>query len=77
MYYVDKFWKLDVENVIKCWPKMSWNVNHKFRQCFQMLDLWSLEVTKCDQMLSKCSKMLEIGCQKCDQMLAQNVLECE
>ena len=39
--------------------------------------IWSLEMTECDQMLSKCSKMLEIGCQKCDQMLAQNVLEYE
>ena len=51
---VDKCWKLDVGNVIKCWPKMSWNVRHKFGQCHQMLDLWSLEVTECYQMLSKC-----------------------
>ena len=51
---VDKCWKLDVGNVIKCWPKMSWNVRHKFGQCHQMLDLWSLEVPECYQMLSKC-----------------------
>ena len=37
---VKKCWKLDVKNVIKCWPKMSWNVRHKFRECYQMLDLW-------------------------------------
>ena len=51
---VDKCWKLDVGNVIKCWPKMSWNVRHKFGQCHQMLDLWSLEVPECYQMLLKC-----------------------
>ena len=37
---VDKCLNLVVENVNKCWPKMSWNVRHKFCQCYQMLDLW-------------------------------------
>ena len=65
MYYVDKFWKFDVENVIKCWPKMSWNVNHKFRiyehsisNIYEHFDnIWSYLVAGSDGMWPNVIKM--------------------
>ncbi len=60
---VDKCWKLDVGNVIKYWPKMSWNVRHKFGQCYRMfvnvefIIMRKIMLLNVEEMVQECGEM--------------------
>ena len=71
---VDKCWKLDIGNVIKCWPKMSWNVSHNFGKCYRMF-----ANVECIKMPKKMLLNVEKMVQECGEMssnVIKNVIKC-
>ncbi len=71
---VDKCWKLVVENVIKCWLKMSWNVRHKFDKCYRMLaNVECIKMPK--KMLLNVEKMV-LECGEMSSNVIKNVIKC-
>ncbi len=71
---VDKCWKMDVGNVIKCWPKMLWKVRHKFGQCYRMFaNIEFIKMTKI--MLLNVGEMVQ-ECGEMSSNVIKNVIKC-